>query len=497
MIHHSKNLLTLLILWGSTVLANDTYIPLRLYMPTAPKIYSMTLWDKEKNKPVSKEIFAWVAPFKKVGTRILAKAANLENKIGFINPQGEWVVPAVLDKAKDFSEDAIARVRIGKKWGYVRSDGSWLLKPTLYYVLPFRHGFGIVTAEKHGGVYFVDIRGKTLADTLFSDARSFCSDGTASVAVRHTIPLYEIHSTGVTQKETQSKQEFWGKIDRNGTIVIPLTLSKNDPKLKCQEVKQKQKQKKLPAHIIRKSKRWGILSQSKHFNAFPKNIIAPLGDMDTLDYAFIDGLVATVTKDRVIDYFDEKGTLQYSFKPNQHQKMTLYDKRGRALYPTHIDTFKIHCSFARGVNEHFVDPANYHSEKIIYGIKKMLSETFTRYQIPNPLFEPLQRDPYKILGESDSVKNGRIWVLARGYTSESAWGTHEYLMGYEYDQFKAYAKQIARWITSYYGTPIKATKYGKYIWKIDGKLLKLETFEDTGDGDFYNLLVLEAYRKGL
>jgi len=452
----------------------------------------MLLWDKEKNTPLNKEIFAWVAPFKKVGTHMLAKAANLNNKIGFINPQGKWVISAALDKAKDFSEDGIARVSIEKRWGYIRSDGSWLLKPSPYYVLPFHHGFGIVRAEKHGDVYFIDTAGKRLGNRLFSDAGNFCSDGTASVAIRHTIPLYEIHSTHVIQKEAQSKQEFWGKIDQNGTIVIPLTLSRRDPRLKCQQVQRKKKHKKISARILRKGKHWGILSPTKTFKPFPKNVLAPLGDMDTMDYTLIDGLVATVTKDRMINYFDENSTLQYSYRPNQHNKMTFYNKKGDAIYSTDIEAFKTYCSFARGVNEHFGHPTDYAKEKIVAGIEKMLSEKFTRYQIPNPLFEPLQRDPYKIMGDSDSVRMGRIWILAQSYVSETAWGQHEYLMDYEYTKFKAYQKQITSWISDRYGSPIDKDRH---IWKIGDKQLQVKRYGDTGDGDFYHLLVLEVYKK--
>ena len=468
---------------------------IRIYLPTDAKSFSMILLDTKQNKSITQEIYSFIKPFRDVNTTKLAKAANLDKKIGFINEKGIWVVPAELDSARNFTKEGIARVQVAKDWGYVRSDGSWLIEPRFVYANPFYEGLGLVKEKKEDDFYFINTSANRISDQNYSSAKSFCHDGTAAVAVRHPIKRYEIYTDKVVESMTNSQKEYWGKIDTNGSVILPFTLTRKDPQLRCQplEKAKKKKEEDRPALVQRKS-HWGLLPASKKFIPFPEHIISIFSDLEDSVSAYADGLFTVVTKDRTLEYYDENLTLHYSYKPDSNKKMALFDASGKVIYRTDIDAFKIYTALNRGIEELFINPSDYNASRIISGIEKMLTEKPTRYQIPNLLFEPIDRDPYKIMDSNDNIKEGRIWILAKGYVSETAWGINEYLMDYESSQFSTYSKKIAKWISAKYGEP-KSEKYGTYIWDIQDKLLRLDTASDTGDGDFYHLLSIEIYRK--
>lgn len=494
MSNFTKLFFIFLVISTNTLVAKQEKGVARVYMPTKPRNFSMILLNKIDNKPISKDIYGSIQPYIEVKKKYLAKASNLAKKVGFIDTKGKWIVAAKLDLAKNFSKSGIARVKVSDKWGYIRSDGSWLVKPKFNYVYPFYYGFGLVQEKNRGEFYFINSSAQRLSDKNYSNAHSFCHDGTAAVAIRHTITHYEISNTGVTKKQSIGTKEYWGKIDNNGTQILPFEFRRNDAKLKCKMLPRENKKKRKTAKLVQRKWHWGVLSASKKFIPFPDNIISILENSNGSKPATVDGIFTTITKDRTLEYFDENVTLKYIYKPGKDKKMTLFDAKGKVVYHTNIDAFKIYSVLNRGVEELFVNPKNYNSSKIIAGIKKMMSKKFKRYQVPNMLFESANRDPYKIIDSNENVKNGRIWVLAKGYKDETEWGNHDFLLDYESQKFSKYSKQIAKWISATYGKPVYA-KYGKYIWKIKDKMLKLDTASDTGDGDFYHLLALEVYKE--
>jgi hypothetical protein len=58
-------------------------------------------------------------------------------KYGYINSQGQAVIKPQFDEAMPFDKHGIARVRIGKKIGYIRSDGTYLWKPTTSWLFGY------------------------------------------------------------------------------------------------------------------------------------------------------------------------------------------------------------------------------------------------------------------------------------------------------------------------------------------------------------------------
>jgi hypothetical protein len=62
---------------------------------------------------------------------------ELEWKYGFVNSKGEMVLKPQFDEVVPFDNNGIAMVRIGKKVGYIRTDGSYLWKPTPTFYLVY------------------------------------------------------------------------------------------------------------------------------------------------------------------------------------------------------------------------------------------------------------------------------------------------------------------------------------------------------------------------
>lgn len=74
-------------------------------------------------------------------------AVSLACKFGFIKTDGSWLIEPKFDAAGYFSE-GFAAVKLGGKVGYIKNDGSWLVEPrSIKWGYPFHNGFAIVEAS--------------------------------------------------------------------------------------------------------------------------------------------------------------------------------------------------------------------------------------------------------------------------------------------------------------------------------------------------------------
>ena len=87
--------------------------------------------------------------------------AKKNEKIGFIDLKGNWVIEPKFDKARAFVKN-LAPVQVGKKWGYINTKGAFLVEP------------------------------------IYNDAEIFSTDGFAPV-----------------------KDKEWGFINETGKLVVP------------------------------------------------------------------------------------------------------------------------------------------------------------------------------------------------------------------------------------------------------------------------------------
>ncbi len=52
-----------------------------------------------------------------------------DEKYGFIDETGEWIVEPCLDNANAFTKDGIAPVKFDGKWGFIDKKGTWIIPP--------------------------------------------------------------------------------------------------------------------------------------------------------------------------------------------------------------------------------------------------------------------------------------------------------------------------------------------------------------------------------
>lgn len=116
-----------------------------------------------------------------------------EEKYGYRDQAGEWVVEPQFDYADEFAANGLARVQSGKKWGYIKTDGTYAIELRFDYAEGFGEdgtacvavdcvtdGRGLQLGGKWG---FITEDGSYLIEPCFDWASGFAEDGLARVVL--------------------------------------------------------------------------------------------------------------------------------------------------------------------------------------------------------------------------------------------------------------------------------------------------------------------------
>ncbi len=152
--------------------------------------------------------------------------STLGYRFGYMNKQGEIVIPIGLDDADDFV-DGIARYKQGTKFGLLDSNGKKIIEAKYFNIGAFHDNLAIVDA---GGRYgFINNEGKEVIKPIYEFATDF-SEGLAGVMIKGKYgfinadgkliinPEYDAvrpFSQGLAAVKVQNK---WGFIDANGKL---------------------------------------------------------------------------------------------------------------------------------------------------------------------------------------------------------------------------------------------------------------------------------------
>ena len=171
----------------------------------------------------------------------------VEGKWGFIDATGQFAIPPTYDLAYSFtgglsltntggtlaseSEMAAGTLMKGGHWRFIRRDGETVLAPRFEVVYPFSQGYALVQS---GGKYgFINTDGKLVVDTIYDGALPF-SQGLA--AVEHDGRWGYINTTGAYAitprysaalefaegKAAVQSDGAWGFINSAGRQVVAL-----------------------------------------------------------------------------------------------------------------------------------------------------------------------------------------------------------------------------------------------------------------------------------
>ena len=101
-----------------------------------------------------------------------------------------------VDKIWDFLQEDITYARKNDKIGFIDAKGNWVIQPKFDKVKAFVKNLAPVQIDKKWG--FINRKGEIVVDYKYNDAEIFSTDGFAPV-----------------------KEENWGFINETGKLVIP------------------------------------------------------------------------------------------------------------------------------------------------------------------------------------------------------------------------------------------------------------------------------------
>lgn len=86
--------------------------------------------------------------------------AKYNGKIGFLDHEGNWAIPAKFDDGSDFSEGGAA-VKVDDQWGIIDRKGNWIVPPQYEYVQPLKEGIAVFQGI-HGLAGFLSVNPECL-----------------------------------------------------------------------------------------------------------------------------------------------------------------------------------------------------------------------------------------------------------------------------------------------------------------------------------------------
>lgn len=74
------------------------------------------------------------APFH--GNQFAPMLDRQSNRIGFIDKQGKWLIPAIFEETGDLYDDNVA-VKYLHHWGIINLRGEWIIRPDYEMIYSF------------------------------------------------------------------------------------------------------------------------------------------------------------------------------------------------------------------------------------------------------------------------------------------------------------------------------------------------------------------------
>lgn len=122
----------------------------------------------------------------------IAAARATQGRWGYIDGEGRWRVPPVLQKAYSFSTDGLARFCQDGRWGFLDLAGRVAIAPTFDNAQPFRNGVCAVQVGKSAW-RILDRHGNPQCSEDFRELGAFGANGLARATPRTDIGSTPLH----------------------------------------------------------------------------------------------------------------------------------------------------------------------------------------------------------------------------------------------------------------------------------------------------------------
>ncbi len=164
---------------------------------------------------------------------------QLGGQEGFINTQGEVLVPIKFKQISGFMENLSAATIDGINWGYIDKTGKMVIPADYTEANTFKNGYAVVCKDYKCGV--IDKNGKIVVDIKYEHVNNEITRGLFAVKSngkygfvdtngKTVIPFkywsinaYNLFSEGLAAVATS--RDHWGFIDDKGKTVIPFKYS--------------------------------------------------------------------------------------------------------------------------------------------------------------------------------------------------------------------------------------------------------------------------------
>ena len=156
-------------------------------------------------------------------------SVSFDGKYGYINTDGDFVIEPQFEEAEDF-KNGIARVRTNGKYGYINTNGKFVIEPQFDNVGDFRDGIAYVKLNKKYG--YINSKGGYIIKPQLDFASYYFAEGFACVEVDGKYGYINTNGKFAIEPQFDNAEDFnngiarvsvddkYGYINTNGKFVI-------------------------------------------------------------------------------------------------------------------------------------------------------------------------------------------------------------------------------------------------------------------------------------
>ena len=93
------------------------------------------------------------------------KLSGAKMQYGYINKQGDFVIPEQFHDGQDFGDNGLAGVCVGEggdRCGFIDTTGKFVINPQFYSVSPFSKGLSTVSQTKNSNTSYINEKGEII-----------------------------------------------------------------------------------------------------------------------------------------------------------------------------------------------------------------------------------------------------------------------------------------------------------------------------------------------
>ncbi|ELR97539.1 WG repeat-containing protein [Gloeocapsa sp. PCC 73106] len=168
--------------------------------------------------------------------KFLPRLVEIDQKYGYINPEGKMIISLQFDKARHFQKEGLAAVKIGRQWGFITPEGNRQILPQFDDVGDFSEGLAPFKLYKWYWLQskwgYINTAGEIVIEPQFCEASDFRS-GLAAVRLGISWGYIDTQGNMIIEPKFDEACSFqeglarvrinskWGYIDNTGEVVIP------------------------------------------------------------------------------------------------------------------------------------------------------------------------------------------------------------------------------------------------------------------------------------